>query len=268
VNALQIALAALAAALIGTLGWMTDWGQDFTQTDVAEKSVVAKVEGATVLPDFKLGGDTNAYPVIAEKPLLNPTRKPAPTQPIAQVAPEPPKPQIRRGLYQLVGVADLGNVRVAQVKELAGGRVRSVRQGDQLQEMNVRKIDRDSVTLEFQGETDVIEVARFTASGRVPQPPTAPPPIAIASNAPPPQPMPQPTATAAPRSAPAPVPSPTAQSVAPPPVSNVRPDGVSAEAASDSSIEARRARRAALLDPSRQNQPRPGFGPGPSAPSR
>lgn len=253
-SAVQIALAALAAALIAALGWMTDWGQDFDAASVAEKAVVAKAESATVLPDFKLGSDAAAYALIAEKPLLNPTRKPAPTQAIVQVAPEPPKPQIRRGLYQLVGVSDLGSVRIAQVKEVSGGRVKSIKQGDQLQEMSVRKIERDSVTLEFQGETDVIEVARFTASGRVPQPPA---PIAMASSPPP---MPQPVAAGIARAAPPPTAAPIMQAPAPS-VSTAKADGVAAEAHVDASIEARRARRSALLESSRQNPSKSGFGP-------
>jgi hypothetical protein len=190
VKPLHIALALVAAALVGALGWMTDWGQGFGETDVAAKKIAARADPSTVLPDFKLSGDNNAYALIAEKPLLNPTRRPAPTQPIAVAAPEPPKPQIRRGLYQLVGVSDYGSLKVAQLRELAGGKVRSVRVGDNLQELRVAKIDRTLVTLEFQGETDTLEIAKYTASGRVPQPPA--PPMVATITPPPPQPIPQP----------------------------------------------------------------------------
>jgi hypothetical protein len=211
VNPLRIALTLLALALAGALGWMTDWGQGFGETNIGEKNVVAKAESATVLPDFKLGSDASAYAAIAEKPLLNPTRKPAPTQAVAVAAPEPPKPQIRRGLYQLVGVSDLGSVKIAQVREVAGGKVRSVRAGENLQELRVAKIDLNAVTLEFQGETDVLEIAKYTASGRVPQQPVPPPPIAGAQPPVPPQqmppgiapqPVPQPNVAGLPRPAP------------------------------------------------------------------
>ena len=91
-------------------------------------------------------------------------------------ATEPPKPQVRRGLYQLVGVMDLGAVKIAQVREIASNRTKSVREGDLLQEMTVKKVDATQVTLAFQGETDIIDLAKFTASGRVPQPaPYVPP---------------------------------------------------------------------------------------------
>jgi hypothetical protein len=193
-NAVRIALAALAAVLGVALAWMTDWGADFTATpDVATRKVNAKLDAGTVLPDFKLGSEASAYAQIAERPLLNPTRRPAPTQPIAQVAPEPPKPQIRRGLYQLIGVTDLGEVKVAQVREVATRRVSSVRLGDALQELKVKKITAESVTLAFDSEEDVLALAKFTPSGQVP-PPSTPPPVppqqaASATSVPPPMPQ-------------------------------------------------------------------------------
>ncbi len=174
-KAVQIALALIAAALVGALGWVTNWGQDLaTEPSIAETKYPARAD-ASVLPDFKLSSDSNAYAVIAERPLLNPTRRPAPTQPIPVAAPEPPKPQIRRGLYQLIGVTDLGEAKIAQVREISTNKVRSIKPGDALQEMTVKSVSPSSVVLAFQGETDVIELAKFTASGRVPQPP--PPPI-------------------------------------------------------------------------------------------
>jgi hypothetical protein len=176
-SALRIALVAIAAALAGALGWMTDWGHDFYETDAqAAAKVTAKADATSVLPDFKLSPESNAYAQIADRPLLNPTRKPAPTQAIAAVAPEPPKPQIRRGLYQLVGVADYGSVKVAQVRELATRKVATVKVGDALQELTVRKVTADSVTLSFASEEDVISMAKYTPSGQIPAPTPQPMP--------------------------------------------------------------------------------------------
>lgn len=185
---LNLGLAVLAAALAGVFGWLTDWGQAFTRpVDVPAKSA-PKGDVGGLLPDFRISADASAYGAIAERPLLNPTRRPAPTAPVA-AAPEPPKPQIRRGLYQLVGISDFGAVRVAQVKEIATNTTRSVRAGDMLQELKVESISADSVRLVFAGEADVLTLPKFTASGRVPQPPA---PVA------PPQPTPAPQATASP----------------------------------------------------------------------
>jgi hypothetical protein len=183
---LNLALAVLAAALAGVFGWLTEWGQAFTRpVDVPAKSA-PKGDVGGLLPDFRISADASAYGAIAERPLLNPTRRPAPTAPVA-AAPEPPKPQIRRGLYQLVGISDFGAVRVAQVKEIATNTTRSVRAGDMLQELKVESISADSVRLVFAGEADVLTLPKFTASGRVPQPPAP---------AAPPQPTPAPQAAA------------------------------------------------------------------------
>ena len=180
---LRNALLATAAALIVALGIESDWGAALNAPVLQARSGAVKQDAASVLPDFRLGSEANAYNQIVERPLLNPSRKPAPTQ-LVTAAPEPPKPQVRRGLYQLIGITDLGAVKIAQVREIASNRVQSVRQGEQLQEMTVAKIELTQVTLAFQGETDVIQLAKFTASGRVPQPLTPPPVVAA-----PPQPI-------------------------------------------------------------------------------
>ncbi len=182
----QIFLSVCAVTLALALGWITDWGQGFSADEVNIKAGMSKLDATTVLPDFKLSAEQNAYAQIAERPLLNPSRRPAPTQAIAAVAPEPPKPQIRRGLYQLLGVSDYGEVKVAQVREMATSRVQTVRTGDKLQEMTVVKIEPTQVALKFLDETDVLEMAKFTASGRVPQPV----PVAVAQTQQAPQPMP------------------------------------------------------------------------------
>ena len=172
---LRNGLIALAVALAAAFGFETDWGAAFTESTFASHSISGKHDSAMVLPDFRLSTETTSYAQISERPLLNPTRKPAPTQAVV-AATEPPKPQVRRGLYQLVGVMDLGAVKIAQVREIASNRTKSVREGDLLQEMTVKKVDATQVTLAFQGETDVIDLAKFTASGRVPQPaPYVPP---------------------------------------------------------------------------------------------
>lgn len=197
---LRNALIATAAALLIALGIETDWGAALTTPPLQSRSGAVKHDATAVLPDFRLSSEASAYSQIVERPLLNPSRKPAPTQ-LVTAAPEPPKPQVRRGLYQLIGITDLGVIKIAQLREIASNRVKSVRQGDQLQEMTVAKVEPTQVTLSFQGETDVIEMAKFTASGRVPQPAppppmiTPPPPVAVAEVAPAPpvaaQPPPQ-----------------------------------------------------------------------------
>ncbi len=174
-------LVVTAAALAAALGFETDWGNAFTAPPAPVRPVSGKHDSAAVLPEFRLSPDTTNYSQISDRPLLNPTRRPAPTQ-VVVAATEPPKPQIRRGLYQLVGVTDLGNTKIAQVREVSTNRVKSVREGEPLQELMVNKIGNATLTLTFQGETDVLELAKFTNSGRVPQPPQPIAPTPVAAN--------------------------------------------------------------------------------------
>jgi hypothetical protein len=201
---LRNVLIAIAGLLVIALGIETDWGDALGKPQISLRAANAKHDAAGVFPDFTMQSEASAYAQIAERPLLNPNRKPAPTQLIA-VAPEPPKPQVRRGLYQLIGVTDLGEVKIAQVREIASNRVKSVREGDQLQEMKVSKVESSKLTLAFAGETDVLELAKFTASGRVPMPVAPPQPVAQAQPMVPPRqpgqqqtpPQPQPVAVPA-----------------------------------------------------------------------
>lgn len=183
---LRNALIVAALGLAAVFGYETDWGDAFTAPPLTLRNTPAKHDSAAVLPDFRLSSEAHAYSQITERPLLNPSRKPAPTQAPVAAATEPPKPQIRRGLYTLVGVTDLGSIKIAQMREASNGRVKSVRVGDALQEMKVAKIEVDRVTLSFMGETDVVDLAKFTASGRVPQPfvQASPPPIQPPATAP------------------------------------------------------------------------------------
>ncbi|MEQ1594537.1 MAG: hypothetical protein ABL985_05525 [Casimicrobium sp.] len=180
---LRNVLVVTAIGLAAAFAYETDWGDAFSASPVALRQTAARQDSAAVLPDFRLSSEANAYSQITERPLLNPSRKPAPTQAPVAAATEPPKPQIRRGLYTVVGVTDLGSVKIAQLREAATGRIKSVQEGDALQEMKVTKIDGDRVTLAFMGESDVISMAKFTASGRVPQP------VAVAAPVQPAQPV-------------------------------------------------------------------------------
>ncbi len=197
-----------------------------------------------ILPDFALPSGGSAYSHIADMPLFSPTRKPAPTQVIV-VAPEPAKPAIRRGLYELLGVADWGGVRVAQVREAATRRTSSVREGDTLQEMQVTRVDRDRAVLTFQGETDEIRMPTFTATGRVPQP-TAPASVLASVLASVPATAPPPVVPAGATPAPATMPA------SPPPsvVAQAAPGAVASE------DEIRRAEAAFAANPNNWNRSR------------
>ncbi|TAG81095.1 MAG: hypothetical protein EAZ24_04635, partial [Burkholderiales bacterium] len=152
-------LAVLAGALALGFAYVTEWGERLINPVVLPGEAAAKtpLQGVDVLPDFKLSGESAAYNGIHLRPLLNPTRAPAPTAAVVATT-EPPKPQIRRGLYELLGISQIGAMRVAQIRETATRRVMSVRQGDFLQELKVDRISNDYVVLVFQGERDEIQL--------------------------------------------------------------------------------------------------------------
>lgn len=182
-------LVALAVALGLAVGLQANWTSGLAASGFTLRGVAGTRDVASVLPDFRLGSDAVTYSQIVDKPLLNPTRRAAPTQ--AVVAPvEPPKPQIRRGLYQLVGVTDFGSAKIAQIRELSNSRITSVREGDTLQEFTVKLVSADQVVLAFDSETDTIALPSYTASSRVPPPsrqPVSTQPVARNDAASPPQ---------------------------------------------------------------------------------
>lgn len=200
----------LGAALL----WQVN-SSTMTVGTTSNRKSAASGSAATVLPDFKVGGEATAYADIVARPLLNPTRQPAPLQAVSP-ATEPPKPQIRRGLYELIGVLDVGDKRLAQIRELAANRVLTVKVGEQVQEFRVKSISAESVALEFAGELDEVRLPKFTNSGRArafaPPPPVAavPAPVLATPQAQP-MPSPQPQVQSAQAAAPAPalVPTPT-----------------------------------------------------------
>ena len=168
-------LISLAILLSVALAWQQ-------QIYLASHAEITHSRGASnstlpsVLPDFRMGSESGAYDEVTSRPLLNPSRRPAPLQAVAS-APEPPKPQIRRGLYEMMGVLEIGDKRLAQLRELAANRVHTVRVGELLQEFRVKKITPEMVSLEFAGETDDVRLPSFTNSARARMLMPAPPPV-------------------------------------------------------------------------------------------
>ena len=79
---LRNVLVVTAVGLAAAFAYETDWGDAFSASPVALRQTAARQDSAAVLPDFRLSSESNAYSQITERPLLNPSRKPAPTQAI------------------------------------------------------------------------------------------------------------------------------------------------------------------------------------------
>lgn len=208
----KVLLGSLALVLAAALTWQVYASGDQDNASIGRKGTGAAL-AATVLPDFKMGNEASAYNEIVARPLLNPSRRPAPLQAVSQ-ATEPPKPQIRRGLYELIGILDAGDTRLAQVRELAANRVHTIRVGEQLQEFRVKVIAPEYVALEFAGEVDEVRLPKYTNSGKARS--FAPPP-AVATAA-----MPA-TPALQPQSPPSPTPMPIQSAQASPPAAGPVP---------------------------------------------
>ena len=199
----------------------------------------------SVLPDFRIASESGEYDEVISRPLLNPSRRPAPLQAVS-AATEPSKPQIRRGLYEMIGVLEIGDKRLAQLRELAANRVHTVRVGEQLQEFRVKAITPQMVSLEFAGETDEVRLPAFTNSTKARMSAPVPPPVAALAS--PPMPLPSqaqpPTMPASVSTTQVPAPS-TSGSVPPAGVAE-RPPATAMDARQQAEFVARReeARRA------------------------
>lgn len=155
-------LVTVAVLLCAALVWQMLLGPA-NDAEISGRKRGSTSSASTVLPDFRIGSNSGSYEEMISRPLLNPSRRPAPLQAVA-AATEPPKPQIRRGLYEMIGVLEIGDKLLAQLRELAVNRVHTVKVGELIQEFRVQKITNEMVSLEFAGETDVVRLPAFTKS--------------------------------------------------------------------------------------------------------
>ncbi len=154
------------ALLLAYGGYVTDWGRQLGGNEVSWRKVTTPSLSTGVVPDIAFNADASPYAAVTEHNVFAPWRKPAPPADTAKVPVEPPKPQIRRGIYTLTGTIALGDDVIATVKETATGRTKQVRKGEQLQEYLVEKVESDRVFLAFAGQTEELALAKFTQSGR------------------------------------------------------------------------------------------------------
>jgi hypothetical protein len=109
--------------------------------------------------------------------LFNPTRRPAPT-----VVADAGRSQLQRGQFVLTGTSLAGERSIAFLKEVAGGKSRTVRQGEQINGLLVAEVKSDRVRLTLGGDSEEL-VLKIAAGSKttvgpipVPPPPFGPPP--------------------------------------------------------------------------------------------
>jgi hypothetical protein len=174
------------AIVVVALGYDTDWGRGVAGE--ADQPPVAPAQPVPValLPEYRIEGGAQTRKETVERVLFNPTRRPAP--PAAQTAGG--ASQMQKGLYTLTGTTVVDNVATAFLREVKGGKSRSVRKGDTLDGMLVADVEADHVRLRLGDDSEDLHLKyaagpKTTVQTVAPRvaaanPPPAAPPNAVA----------------------------------------------------------------------------------------
>jgi hypothetical protein len=181
-----------AGGLAAGIGVESDWGGNWL------KPMVRKKFGATVnnefdlVPPFKLAAMETILPETVERPLMVPTRRPAPPP----SAPAAVAPSMVRGQYVLKGTLINTEITTAYLFETVTGKSFGVKKGDNIPGKSIvlSEVMNNRVVLQQGDETESLDLARSSSSPRNPFPTSGlpPPPAGRADGAPFPQPGIQP----------------------------------------------------------------------------
>jgi len=164
-----------AVALAALVGWEIDWGRQLVRMPSAPPPVESKPVTAAALPEYRIEGGLPAHAEMVARTLFNATRRPAPV-----LAGDGGPRRLNPGRFQLVGTTVTAERNVAFLKEVAGGKSRVVRQGDEIDGMYVASVtpDRVKLTLGDESEELILKVAQGpkTTLAAAPPPPGAPAP--------------------------------------------------------------------------------------------
>ena len=145
-----------AVALAALVGWEIDWGRQLVRMPSAPPAVDPKPVTAAALPEYRIEGGLPAHAEMVARTLFNATRRPAPV--LASDGPH----RLNPGRFQLVGTTVTAERNVAFLKEVAGGKSRVVRQGDEIDGVYVASVtpDRVKLTLGDESEELILKVAQ------------------------------------------------------------------------------------------------------------
>ena len=174
------------------VGWEIDWGRQIVRLPPAPVPLEPKPVTPALLPDYAIEGGLPANSETVNRTLFIATRRAAPA-----LAGEGGPRVLKAGQFLLVGTAMSGNQNIAFLKEVAGGKSRTVRQGETVNGMLVASVTAERVkfTLGDDAEELVLKVAPGpkTTLGAPPPPPGAAQGGAVADAVP----VPAPAAAAA-----------------------------------------------------------------------
>ena len=158
------------AALALLLGIETDWGRGIQPMPGPAPIVEPKPVTVALLPEYRLEGGLAAHTETVNRTLFNPTRRPAPA-PAAAARSSMPK-----GQFLLTGTAVAGERHIAFLKEVASGKSRVVRQGEQINGVLVATVTADRVRFTQGDESEelLLKVAVGPKTTTPPAPPAPP----------------------------------------------------------------------------------------------
>jgi hypothetical protein len=107
-----------------------------------------------LMPEYRIDGGIDARKDTVDRVLFNPTRRPAP--PATQTAAGPST--MKRGQFTLTGTTVVGSTATAFLREVAGGKARSVRKGETLNGMTVAEVTPDRVRLKQGDEFEDLQL--------------------------------------------------------------------------------------------------------------
>lgn len=141
------------AVVLAALGYETDWGRDVASDPPEATAVTPQPAAVALLPEYRIEGGVEARKETVDRVLFNPTRRPAP--PATQSAGAGAMP---KGQYTLTGTTVAGTVATAFLREVKGGKSRSVHKGDTLNGMLVADVKPDHVRLKQGDEVEDLQL--------------------------------------------------------------------------------------------------------------
>jgi hypothetical protein len=160
------------ALVVAALGYETHWGRSVTRDAPVPAATAPQPLAVALLPEYRIDGGVDARKETVERVLFNPTRRPAPP-----AAPAAAATAMQRGQYTLTGTTVVGNVATAFLREVNGGKSRSVRRGETLGNVIVADVKPDYVRLTQGDEFEDLRLKIAAGPKTTVQPP---PPVAAA----------------------------------------------------------------------------------------
>jgi hypothetical protein len=183
-------LLALILFLTGTIGTELGWGNRVNLPVPPPKPQKTRPAVLPLQPEFALRSLDKSYTEILARPLFVSSRRPLPPKfvssqrsassastrrprsllsppspPLVPVAIEPPKPTMRKGQFILDGIIITKDKNIALLREVASRKMVRVELGQEINGMQIEKLDRDKITFKQGDEREEVILKIKTVSG-------------------------------------------------------------------------------------------------------